>query len=66
MGLAISIAINNESGYTEAIKAYQERLPKICTDDLIKEINTCVLKIPAFFGIRRGFNRFNELIAQGR
>jgi hypothetical protein len=36
---------------SEAIKAYQERLPVICTGDLIKEGNTFVLKKPRHFAL---------------
>lgn len=32
--------------YILAIKAYQERLPVLCTGDLIKENNTFTLKNP--------------------
>jgi hypothetical protein len=41
----------NEPEYSEAIKAYQERLPVVCTGDLIKEGNTFVLKNPRHFAL---------------
>ena len=41
----------NEPEYSEAIKAYQERLPVVCTGDLIKEGNTFVLKNPRYFAL---------------
>jgi hypothetical protein len=40
-----------EPEYSEAIKAYQERLPVVCTGDLIKEGNTFVLKNPRHFAL---------------
>jgi hypothetical protein len=40
-----------EPEYSEAIKAYQERLPVACTGDLIKEGNTFVLKNPRHFAL---------------
>jgi hypothetical protein len=39
----------NETEYSEAIEAYQERLPVVCTGELIKEGNTFVLKNPRHF-----------------
>jgi hypothetical protein len=41
----------NEPEYSEAIEAYQERLPVVCTGDLIKEGNTFVLKNPRHFAL---------------
>jgi hypothetical protein len=41
----------NEPEYSEAIKAYQERLPVVCTGDLIKEDNIFVLKNPRHFAL---------------
>ncbi len=41
----------NEPEYSEAIKAYQERLPVVCTGDLIKEGNAFVLKNPRDFSL---------------
>jgi hypothetical protein len=41
----------NEPEYSEAIEAYQERLPVVCTGDLIKEVNTFVLKNPRHFAL---------------
>ena len=40
-----------EPKYTLAIKAYRERLPVVCTGDLIKEGNTFVLKNPRHFAL---------------
>ena len=40
-----------EPEYSEAIKAYQERLPVVCTGNLIKEGNTFVLKNPRNFAL---------------
>jgi hypothetical protein len=44
----------NEPEYSEAIKAYQDRLPVVCTGDLIKEGNTFVLKNPHHFALDEG------------
>lgn len=41
----------NEPEYSEAIEAYQERLPVVCMGDLIKEGNTFVLKNPRLFAL---------------
>lgn len=41
----------SELEYSEAIKAYQERLPVICTGDLMKDNNTFVLKNPRHFAL---------------
>ncbi len=41
----------NEPEYSEAIKAYQDRLPVVCTGDLIKEGNAFVLKNPRHFAL---------------
>ena len=41
----------HEPEYSEAIKAYQERLPVVCTGDLIKEGNTFMLKNPRHFAL---------------
>lgn len=41
----------NEPEYSEAIKAYQERLPVVCMGDLIKEGDTFVLKNPRYFAL---------------
>lgn len=35
-----------DKDYILAIKAYQERLPILCTGDLIKDDNTFILKNP--------------------
>jgi hypothetical protein len=40
-----------ELEYSEAIKAYQERLPVVCTGDLIKEGSTFMLKNPRHFAL---------------
>jgi hypothetical protein len=40
-----------EPEYSEAIEAYQERLPVVCTGDLIKEGNTFVLENPRHFAL---------------
>jgi hypothetical protein len=37
--------------YSLAIKAYQERLPVICSGDLIKEDNVFILKNPHGFAL---------------
>lgn len=37
------------AGYSIAVKAYQERLPVVCTGDLIKENNVFILKNPRDF-----------------
>ncbi|GAA6621702.1 hypothetical protein [Scytonema sp. NUACC26] len=39
----------NDHSYILALKAYQERLPILCTGDLIKENNTFILKNPHDF-----------------
>lgn len=49
----------NELKYSEAIEAYQERLPIVCTGDLIKKGNTFVLKNPRHFALLRGFDSMN-------
>jgi hypothetical protein len=41
----------NEPEYSEAIEAYQERLPVVCTGDLIKEGKTFMLKNPRHFAL---------------
>jgi hypothetical protein len=41
----------NELEYNLAIKAYQERLPVVCTGDLIKENSFFVLKNPRHFAL---------------
>lgn len=42
--------------YILAIKAYQERLPLVCTGDLIKENNVFILKNPRDFTIDKSWN----------
>jgi hypothetical protein len=46
--IKIELASHN---YISAVKAYQERLPVVCTGDLIKENNLFILKNPRDFQI---------------
>ncbi|HAA33479.1 MAG TPA: hypothetical protein DCE56_44355 [Cyanobacteria bacterium UBA8553] len=45
----------SEPEYTLAIKAYQERLPVICSGDLIKEGSEFVLKNPRHFALDKAW-----------
>lgn len=40
-----------DSDYALAVKAYQERIPVICTGDLVKENHTFILKNPRHFDL---------------
>jgi hypothetical protein len=46
----------NDHDYILAIKAYQERLPILCTGDLIKENNSFILKNPRNFSLDTRLN----------